>query len=224
MTRLPARWVLASGNAGKYAEFRRLLAPAGIELASQRDFDLESPEETGHSFVENALLKARHAAAATGMPSIADDSGLAVDALGGAPGIRSARFADGGQGANNARLLHLLEDVPEPRRGARFCCVVVALRRWDDPTWWRGARFCCVVVALRRWDDPMPLIGTGEWHGRIVREPRGASGFGYDPVFFDPELGATAAELPAEVKNRVSHRGRALAQIEKALRARSEST
>lgn len=203
MTRLPARWVLASGNAGKYAEFRRLLAPAGIELASQRDFDLESPEETGHSFVENALLKARHAAAATGMPSIADDSGLAVDALGGAPGIRSARFADGGQGANNARLLHLLEDVPEPRRGARFCCV---------------------VVALRRWDDPMPLIGTGEWHGRIVREPRGASGFGYDPVFFDPELGATAAELPAEVKNRVSHRGRALAQIEKALRARSEST
>ena len=203
MTRLPARWVLASGNAGKYAEFRRLLAPAGIELASQRDFDLESPEETGHSFVENALLKARHAAAATGMPSIADDSGLAVDALGGAPGIRSARFADGSQGANNARLLHLLEDVPEPRRGARFCCV---------------------VVALRRWDDPMPLIGTGEWHGRIVREPRGASGFGYDPVFFDPELGATAAELPAEVKNRVSHRGRALAQIEKALRARSEST
>ena len=203
MTRLPARWVLASGNAGKYAEFRRLLAPAGIELASQRDFDLESPEETGHSFVENALLKARHAAAATGMPSIADDSGLAVDALGGAPGIRSARFADGGQGANNARLLHLLEDVPEPRRGARFCCV---------------------VVALRRWDDPMPLIGTGEWHGRIVREPRGASGFGYDPVFFDPELGATAAELPAEVKNRVSHRGRALVQIEKALRARSEST
>ena len=203
MTRLPARWVLASGNAGKYAEFRRLLAPAGIELASQRDFDLESPEETGHSFVENALLKARHAAAATGMPSIADDSGLAVDALRGAPGIRSARFADGGQGANNARLLHLLEDVPEPRRGARFCCV---------------------VVALRRWDDPMPLIGTGEWHGRIVREPRGASGFGYDPVFFDPELGATAAELPAEAKNRVSHRGRALAQIEKALRARSEST
>ena len=133
MTRLPARWVLASGNAGKYAEFRRLLAPAGIELASQRDFDLESPEETGHSFVENALLKARHAAAATGMPSIADDSGLAVDALGGAPGIRSARFADGSQCANNARLLHLLEDVPEPRRGARFCCVVVALRRWDEP-------------------------------------------------------------------------------------------
>ena len=203
MTAVPGRWVFASGNAGKFAELRQLLAPSGIELASQREFGLESPEETGHSFLENALLKARHAAAATGMPSIADDSGLAVDALGGAPGIRSARFADGSQCANNARLLHLLEDVPEPRRGARFCCV---------------------VVALRRWDDPMPLIGTGEWHGRIVREPRGASGFGYDPVFFDPELGATAAELPAEVKNRVSHRGRALAQIEKALRARSEST
>ncbi len=198
MTAVPGRWVFASGNAGKFAELRKLLAPSGIELASQREFGLESPEETGHSFLENALLKARHAAAATRMAAIADDSGLAVDALGGAPGIRSARFADGGPAANNAKLLRLLEDVPEQRRGARFCCV---------------------VVALRRWDDPMPLVGTGEWHGRIVRKPRGTSGFGYDPVFFDPDLGATAAELPAEVKNRVSHRGRALVQIQRALEA-----
>ncbi len=197
MSGVPGRWVFASGNAGKFAEFRELLAPSGIELASQRDFGLESPEETGQSFVENALLKARHAAAATGMPAIADDSGLVVDALGGAPGIRSARFADGGQAANIVKLLHLLEDVPEHRRGARFCCV---------------------VVALRRWDDPMPLVGSGVWHGRIVRKPRGTSGFGYDPVFLDPVLDATAAELPAEVKNRISHRGQAMAQIEKALR------
>ena len=177
-----------------------MLAPAGIVLMSRDEFGLGSPEETGHSFVENALLKARHTAAATGLPAIADDSGLAVDALGGAPGVRSARFGGGEASANVAKLLRLLEDVPESQRQARFCCA---------------------VVALRRWDDPMPLIGYGEWLGIIAREPRGESGFGYDPVFYDPQLGATAAELPAEVKNRVSHRGQALARIERALRGRA---
>ena len=177
-----------------------MLAPAGIVLMSRDEFGLGSPEETGHSFVENALLKARHTAAATGLPAIADDSGLAVDALGGAPGVRSARFGGGEASANVAKLLRLLKDVTESQRQARFCCV---------------------VVALRRWDDSMPLIGCGEWLGIIAREPRGESGFGYDPVFYDPQLGATAAELPAEVKNRVSHRGQALAQIERALRGRA---
>ena len=198
MTDRAGRWVFASGNAGKFSELEALLAPTGIVLVARDEFGLASPEETGRTFLENALLKARHAAAATGLPAIADDSGLAVDALDGAPGVRSARFADGGGSqANIARLLDLMEDVPGPDRGARFCCV---------------------VVALAHRDDPMPLIGTGEWRGSIVREPRGTSGFGYDPVFFDPRLGATAAELPAQVKNRVSHRGQALAQIEKTLR------
>ena len=197
MTRRSDRWIFASGNTGKFAELQALLAPTGIVLASRSEFGLESPEETGQSFLENALIKARHAAAATGLPAIADDSGLAVDALDGAPGVRSARFADGGARENIAKLLELMKDVPEPRRGARFCCV---------------------VVVLTRWDDPMPVVGSGQWHGYIAREPSGNSGFGYDPVFYDPRLGATAAELSAEVKNSVSHRGQALAQIEKALR------
>lgn len=197
MTRRSGRWVFATGNSGKFAELEALLAPTGIVLVSRTEFGLESPEETGQSFLENALLKARHAAAATGLPAIADDSGLAVDALNGAPGVRSARFAGGGAHANIAKLLELMKDVPDPRRGARFCCV---------------------VAALTCWDDPMPLVGSGQWHGYIAREPCGESGFGYDPVFFDPRLGATAAELSAEVKNSVSHRGQALAQIEKALR------
>ena len=198
MTNRAGRWVFASGNRGKFLELEALLEPAGVVLVSRSEFGLESPEETGRTFLENALLKARHTAAATGLPAIADDSGLAVDALDGAPGVRSARFADGGGArANVAKLLESMKGVPDPDRGARFCCVIVAL-------------------ASR--DDPMPLVGSGQWHGRIAREPCGESGFGYDPVFFDPRLGATAAELPAEVKNRVSHRGRALAQIEKALR------
>ena len=202
MRRRPGRWVFASANKGKFAELQALLAPTGIVLALRSEFGLESPEETGATFLENALLKARHAARATGLAAIADDSGLAVDALDGAPGVRSARFAGGGASANIARLLELMHDVPDPERGARFCCV---------------------VVALTRWDDPMPLVGTGEWHGSIVHEPRGASGFGYDPIFFDPRLGATAAQLPAEVKNRVSHRGQALSRIGKALRERART-
>ena len=198
MMSVPYRWVLASSNPGKLAEIQSLLAPSGLEVTPQSAFGLHSAEETGATFVENALLKARHAAAETGLAAIADDSGLVVAALAGQPGIRSARFA--GPGAddrdNIAKLLRLLEDTPEEERGAKFYCVIVALLSPDDPA---------------------PVIGSGAWPGVIVREPRGDSGFGYDPVFLDPRLGATAAELSPEVKNRVSHRGHALAQIQRAL-------
>jgi len=201
LTQAPRRWVLASGNPGKLEEIQTLLAPTGLEVVPQGDLGVGSVEETGDTFVENALLKARHAAAATGLPAIADDSGLVVDALAGDPGVRSARFAgpDSDDRANMEKLLALLTDVPDPARGAQFCCVLVAL------------------VSPK---DPNPLIGTGAWPGVIAREPRGESGFGYDPVFFDPGLDATAAELPPEVKNRVSHRGRALGEMQRALAAR----
>ena len=198
MTAPPRRWVLASGNPGKLREIQAVLAPSGLEVMPQSAFGLDTAEETGATFVENALLKARHAARETGLAAIADDSGLVVEALAGQPGIRSARFAgpDAGDRDNIAKLLRLLADTPEEKRGARFYCVIVALLSPDDPA---------------------PVIGTGAWPGVIVREPRGDSGFGYDPVFLDPELGATAAELPPDVKNRVSHRGRALGEIQRAL-------
>lgn len=198
MTDVPRQWVLASSNSGKLREFQAILAPSGLEVLPQGTFGLHSAEETGTTFVENALLKARHAAAETGLATIADDSGLVVAALSGQPGICSARFA--GPGAddhgNIAKLLRLLENTPEGERGAKFYCVIVALL---DP------------------DDPAPLIASGAWPGVILREPKGHSGFGYDPVFLDPDLGATAAELTPEVKNQVSHRGRALAEIQHAL-------
>ena len=198
MTTPPRRWVLASGNPGKLREIQAVLAPSGLEVMPQSAFGLDSAEETGATFVENALLKARHAARETGLAAIADDSGLVVEALAGQPGIRSARFAgpDAGDRDNIAKLLRLLADTPEEKRGARFYCAIVALLSPNDPA---------------------PVIGTGAWPGVIVREPRGDSGFGYDPVFLDPELGATAAELPPDVKNRVSHRGRALGEIQRAL-------
>lgn len=198
MTNTPRRWVLASGNSGKLLEIQALLAPSDIEVLSQDEFGVESIEETGDTFVENALLKARHVSTATGLPTIADDSGLMVDALVGAPGINSARFAgpDSQDYDNVAKLLALLEDVADERRSAQFYCVVVAL------------------VAPQ---DPFPLIGSGIWPGVITRKPRGKLGFGYDSVFFDPELKVTAAELLPEVKNRVSHRGRALSEIQFAL-------
>ena len=194
MTNTPRRWVLASGNSGKLSEIQALLAPSSIEVLPQSEFGVESIEETSNTFVENALLKARHVAAAT----IADDSGLVVDALAGAPGINSARFAgpDNQDCDNVTKLLALLEDVADEKRSAQFYCVIVAL------------------VAPQ---NPFPLIGSGIWPGLITRKPRGELGFGYDPVFFDPELKATAAELPSEVKNRVSHRGRALSEIQFAL-------
>ena len=189
--------VLASGNAGKLAELRTLLADDGFTLCAQSEFGVPDAEETGLSFIENALLKARHAAAATGLPALADDSGLCVDALGGAPGLYSARYAgpDGNGERNIARLLAELEDVADADRGASFHCAIVLLR---DAT------------------DPRPLVVEGRWRGRILGTPRGAGGFGYDPVFLDPASGLSAAELPAAHKNAVSHRGLALA----ALRAR----
>jgi XTP/dITP diphosphohydrolase len=186
--------VLASRNEGKLAELQALLEPLGVRLRLVSDFTAGVPPEDGATFVENALLKARHAARAAGLPAIADDSGIEVDALGGAPGVRSARFAAdaAGDAANNARLLADLAGVPEDRRGARYVCVLALLRHPLDPT---------------------PVIAQGTWSGRILAEPRGANGFGYDPLFFVAGHGKTAAELPAALKNRLSHRARAAAEL-----------
>jgi XTP/dITP diphosphohydrolase len=197
------RWVLASANRGKLRELAALLEPHGVAVVPQAELGVPSPSEDARTFVENALIKARNAAKATGLPAIADDSGLCVDALGGDPGVRSARYAGPGadDGANVAELLERLAGVPEARRTARFHCVLVAL---TSP------------------DDPAPLVACGEWAGRIAHAPSGSGGFGYDPVFFDPRLDATAAELPPEVKNRVSHRGQALARLAEGLAGRGE--
>lgn len=186
------RIVLASGNRGKLAELEALLAPSGLRLQSQDALGVPEAEETGLSFVENAIIKARNAARHTGLPALADDSGLEVDALDGAPGIYSARYAGpaAGDGANLDKLLRALRDVPDERRTARFQCLLVYLRH-----------------AL----DPVPLICQGTWEGRILAAPRGRNGFGYDPVFFVPTHGCSSAELAPELKNRLSHRGRALA-------------
>ena len=185
--------VLASSNHGKLAELRDLLGD-GFELHAQSEFGVADAEETGRSFVENAILKARHAVRATGLPALGDDSGLCVDALYGAPGLYSARYAGrhGDDEANIDKLLHELDGVA------------------DDA---RDARFVCVLALLRHADDPQPLIAEGLWHGRILRERRGGNGFGYDPVFYSPAHGCSAAELPPDVKNRDSHRGIALARL-----------
>ncbi|MFZ5637655.1 MAG: RdgB/HAM1 family non-canonical purine NTP pyrophosphatase [Pseudomonadota bacterium] len=195
--------VLASSNPGKLAELRDLLADADVELHAQSEFGVADADETGLTFVENAILKARHAARATGLPALGDDSGICVDALDGAPGLYSARYA-GGHGdaaANIAKLLGALREVPASARTARFVCV---------------------LVLLRHAEDPQPLIAEGVWEGRILDAPRGDGGFGYDPVFFDVERGIGAAELDAAIKNRISHRGRALsvlrARLHEALR------
>jgi XTP/dITP diphosphohydrolase len=186
--------VLASGNAGKLAELRGLLAGSGHVLRAQSEFGIADADETGLSFVENALLKARHASAATGLPALADDSGLCVDALGGAPGLYSARYGGvhGDDARNITRLLGELRDVRDAARTARFHCALALL---------------CSA------DDPRPLIAEGSWEGRILHASRGAAGFGYDPVFLDPENGLSAAELDPAIKNAVSHRGRALAAL-----------
>lgn len=185
------RIVLASNNRGKVREIGQLLASREIEILPQSEFKVPEVEETGLTFVENAILKARNAAAHSGLPAIADDSGLEVDALQGQPGIYSARFAgpDASDADNNARLLEALADVPDEQRTARFQCLMVYMRHEKDPT---------------------PIICQGTWEGRILREPQGENGFGYDPLFFVPEKGCSAAELPAEVKNALSHRGQAL--------------
>ena len=189
--------VLASGNAGKLAELRDLLGDRCV-LHAQSEFGIGDADETGLSFVENAILKARHAARATGLPALGDDSGLCVDALGGAPGLYSARYAGthGDSEANIDKLLQALDGVP------------------DDA---RTARFVCVLALVRHANDPMPLIAQGEWTGRILAARRGDRGFGYDPVFFSPAHGCSAAELPADIKNRDSHRGRALARLRELL-------
>jgi XTP/dITP diphosphohydrolase len=188
------RWVIATGNPGKLTELRALLEPIGLTLVAQSDLGVESPPETGATFLENALIKARHAAQQTGLAAIADDSGLVVDTLGGAPGIYSARYAgpDSQDTDNVTKLLEAMRDLPIAERGAHFHCVIVALRSAQDPA---------------------PAIAQGRWPGRIALEPAGVAGFGYDPVFFDPQLGKTAAELDRNVKNSVSHRGRSLAAL-----------
>lgn len=183
--------VLASGNKGKLREFAQLLSPLDVELLAQSEFDVTEAEETGLSFVENAIIKARNACQQTGLPAIADDSGIEVDALHGAPGIYSSRYAsaDASDEDNLQALLAALADVPEDERSARFQCVIVYMRHANDPT---------------------PLICQGCWHGHIMTEPAGMGGFGYDPIFFVAETDSSAAELSSEQKHAISHRGIAL--------------
>lgn len=183
--------VLATGNKGKVAELAPLLLPFGFEVIPQTQLQVPDADETGLSFIENAILKARHAAALTGLPALADDSGLAVDALGGAPGIYSARFAGehGNDQANIELLLQKLADVAPAKRSAQFHCVLALVRHANDPT---------------------PLIAHGVWHGHISTQQTGHGGFGYDPVFYLESLGKTAAELSKEQKAAISHRGQAL--------------
>jgi XTP/dITP diphosphohydrolase len=194
----PKRWVIASSNRGKLREFGELLGDSGIEFVTQGEMGVADADETGLTFVENALLKARKAARETGLPALGDDSGLCVDVLGGAPGLYSARYAGehGNAQGNIDKLLDALTDVPDAQRTAHFYAV---------------------IVLLRHADDPQPLIAEGVWHGRVLHERRGEGGFGYDPVFLDPEQGLSAAELDPGLKNRISHRGRALAEVRRRL-------
>jgi len=189
--------VLASGNAGKLREFGEVLAPLAMQLKSQAEFAVPEVEETGLSFVENAIIKARAAAQHCGLPAIADDSGLEVDYLAGAPGIHSARYSGQGDRANNAKLLQALAGVPEQQRSARFQCVLVYMRHALDPT---------------------PLVCQASWEGLILPQPRGDNGFGYDPLFYVPEYQCSSAELAPQLKNRISHRARASALLFEALR------
>lgn len=204
------RLVLASSNPGKLREFRQMLAPLGIEVVAQSELGVPEVDEPHGTFVENALAKARHASRQTGLPAFADDSGICVDALGGEPGVRSARYADGAPAAprdnqdrrNNERLVAALRDRPD-----------------------RRAYYYCVIVMVRHADDPVPLIAEGAWNGEVILVPRGTAGFGYDPHFLLPELGRTAAELAPDEKNAISHRGKALRQlVEKLKHARHLSS
>ena len=186
--------VLASRNAKKLAELQQLLGPLGYRLRTVAEFSDDAADEPAPTFVENALLKARHAARVSGLPALADDSGIEVDALDGAPGVHSARYAgaDATDADNNARLLEALHEV-------------------DDPA--RGARYVCVLALVRRPDDPVPVLAEGRWRGRILRAPRGGNGFGYDPLFWVATHGCSAAELEPALKNRLSHRARAAAAL-----------
>ena len=194
------RLVLATSNKGKLAEMRPILAEAGFDVVPQSEFGFADAEETGHTFVENALLKARNACRHTGLPALADDSGLIIDALDGAPGLISAHYAGvhGDANGNIAKVLAKMAALENPARTARF--------------------YSCIVL-LKHAEDPQPVIAEGIWHGEILPAPQGSDGFGYDPIFFDPEHGCSAAQLPAELKNRISHRGRALAQLRAKLAA-----
>ncbi len=189
--------VLASGNAGKLRELAKVLAPLDVILKPQAQFNVPDVEETGFSFVENAIIKARAAAQHTGLPSIADDSGIEVDHLNGAPGIYSARYSGAGDEANNVLLLQELGEIPEEQRSARFQCVLVYMRH-----------------AL----DPMPLICQGSWEGFILSEARGENGFGYDPLFYLPDYQCSSAQLDPSIKNRISHRAKASRLLFDALR------
>jgi XTP/dITP diphosphohydrolase len=195
----PKRLVVATANPGKLREFRALLADLPFELCSLAELGLPSPEETGATFLGNAMLKARHAAAAGGCAAVADDSGIEVDALGGAPGIYSARYAGTGavDAANNAKLISALRGVPPELRGARYRCALVFVAAADAP----------------------PRVAEAAWEGFILDAPRGAGGFGYDPYFWLPDLNKTAAELAPEEKNRLSHRGRAMRALREILQA-----
>ncbi|MEO8999013.1 MAG: RdgB/HAM1 family non-canonical purine NTP pyrophosphatase [Rhodanobacter sp.] len=195
------RIVLASSNPGKLKEFGALLADSGLEVIAQASLGITDAEENGLTFIENALLKARHAAQASGLPALGDDSGLCVDHLHGAPGLYSARYS-GGHGdaaANNAKLLRELDGVPETQRGAFFICVLVLLQHAGDPS---------------------PLIAEARWHGRILAEGRGTGGFGYNPVFLPDGYSESVAEMDDALKNRLSHRGQALALLHDRLRER----
>ena len=193
--------ILASGNPGKLREFRQLCEPLGVTIVAQSELGIAEAEEPHCTFVENALAKARHASRASGLPAFADDSGICVAALGGAPGVHSARFADQAgdresqDARNNAKLIALLEGKTD-----------------------RSAHYTCVIVLVRHADDPEPLIAEGRWPGEIIATPRGDGGFGYDPYFFLPALNKTAAQLPAHEKNGISHRGQALAVLAVRLR------
>lgn len=197
--RSPRHLVLASGNPGKLREFEALLSPLAYRISPQADFSVPEVEESGLTFIENALLKAREACRISGLPALADDSGLEVDALQGAPGIYSARYAGEPKSdeANNRKLLAAIDRVPEDQRTARY---------W------------CVLVLLRHAKDPVPLIVQVSWEGRILTSPRGEGGFGYDPLFWLPDIGMSVAELSGEEKNRLSHRGRALQALVEQLR------
>ncbi len=195
--RMSSRIVLASGNEGKLRELQQLLQTLAVELVTQKSLGIDDADETGLTFIENAILKARHASDVSGLPALADDSGLAVDALGGAPGIYSARFADSPassdratrDAANNQKLLRLLDGLDDTQRGAQFHCVLVYLRHAADPT---------------------PIVCHGVWQGRILSAPAGDGGFGYDPLFYVPQMALSSAQLSAQQKNAISHRAIAM--------------
>ncbi|MBU1237046.1 MAG: RdgB/HAM1 family non-canonical purine NTP pyrophosphatase [Gammaproteobacteria bacterium] len=192
--------VLASNNPGKLREFAALLATIDFEVLPQAQFNVPEAEEPHFTFVENAIAKARHAARLTGLPALADDSGICVDALGGAPGVFSARYAGEpkSDARNNEKLIADLAGQPN-----------------------RRAHYYCILVFVRHADDPQPIIAEGEWHGEIIDTPRGENGFGYDPYFWLPEFGCTGAELDSDKKNEISHRGKALAELIAKLKARA---